>query len=97
MRRIRTHPGEILNEDFLVPLKISARALAAEIDVPPNRITEIIRGERSVSADTAIRLGIHFGTTSQFWLNLQQAHDLSKAEREGDFGKVKARKQEHAA
>ncbi|HKH80469.1 MAG TPA: HigA family addiction module antitoxin [Methylovirgula sp.] len=97
MHRIRTHPGEILNEEFLVPLKISARALAAEIDVPPNRITEIIRGERSVSADTAIRLGIQFGTTSQFWLNLQQAYDLSKAERDGDFRKVKARQREHAA
>lgn len=97
MPRIRTHPGEILNEEFLIPLKISARALAAKIDVPPNRITEIVRGERAVSADTAIRLGIHFGTTSQFWLNLQQAYDLSKAERDGDFGKVKAHKGEHAA
>lgn len=97
MPRIRTHPGEILNEEFLVPFRISARALAAEIDVPPNRITEIIRGERSVSADTAIRLSIHFGTTSQFWLNLQQAHDLSRAERDGNFAKVKARKREHAA
>jgi antitoxin HigA-1 len=96
MLRAKTHPGEILNEEFLVPLKISARSLAAEIGVPPNRITEIIRGARSVSADTAIRLGRYFGTTSQFWLNLQQEHDLSKAQRYGNFENVKPRKREHA-
>jgi addiction module HigA family antidote len=53
------------------------------LDVPPNRITEIIRGDRSVSADTAIRLGRYFGTTSQFWMNLQQSYDLSLAEGKG--------------
>ena|SRR5579862_1187335 len=97
MPRIRTHPGEVLNEEFLIPLKMSARALAAEIDVPANRITEIIRGERSVSADTAIRLGRYFRTSSQFWLNLQQNYDLSQAERDGNFTKIKPRKAEHAA
>lgn len=74
-------PGEILREEFMIPLGLSARALAAEIDVPPNRITEIIRGERSVTADTAILLGHRFGTSARFWLNLQVAHDLALAER----------------
>ncbi|MFL5143196.1 MAG: HigA family addiction module antitoxin, partial [Microvirga sp.] len=64
---------------------LSARQLAKEIDVPPNRITEIIRARRDVSADTAIRLGRRFGTTPQFWLNLQDAHDLAKAEATHDY------------
>ena len=68
-----------------MPLGLSARSLAEEIDVPPNRVTEIIRGRRDVSADTAIRLGRRFGTTAQFWLNLQSAHDLSKAEATHDY------------
>ncbi|WP_158806822.1 HigA family addiction module antitoxin [Beijerinckia sp. L45] len=97
MPRLKTHPGEILQEEFLLPLKVSARALAGDLGVPPNRITEIIRGERAVSADTAIRLGLHFNTTSQFWLNLQIAYDLSKAERDGDYAGVKTRKIETAA
>jgi addiction module HigA family antidote len=97
MLRLKTHPGEILNEEFLIPLQMSARALAGEIDVPPNRITEIIRGERAVTADTAIRLGRYFGTSSQFWLNLQQAYDLSKAERDGNFKKIKPRRLEDDA
>lgn len=88
MPRIRTHPGEILGEEFMSPLGLSARRLAAEIDVPPNRITEIIRGRRDVSADTAIRLGRRFGTTPQFWLNLQDAHDLSKAEAMHDYSAI---------
>ena|ERR1039458_5287772 len=95
MPRLRTHPGEVLNKEFLIPLGLSARALAADLDVPPNRITEIIRGERMITADTAIRLGLYFGTSSQFWLNLQQAYDLSKAEREGHFDRVKPRKIAH--
>ena len=91
MARITTHPGEILAEDFMAPLDLSARALAAALRVPPNRVTAIVRGERSITADTAIRLGRHFGTTSQFWLNLQQAHDLSLAESTGDFAGVRPR------
>jgi addiction module HigA family antidote len=96
MPRLKTHPGEVLSEEFMAPQNLSARSLAAEIDVPPNRITEIVRGERSVTADTAIRLGRYFSTTSQFWLNLQQAYDLSKAEREGSFDKIKPRQVEHS-
>lgn len=88
MPRIRTHPGEILKEEFMLPLGLSARRLAEEIEVPPNRITDIIRGRRDVSADTAIRLGRRFGTTPQFWLNLQDAHDLSKAEAMHDYSAI---------
>jgi addiction module HigA family antidote len=88
MPRIRTHPGEVLREEYLLPLGLSARALAQALDVPPNRITEIMRGERDVSADTAIRLGRYFRTDARFWLNLQSAHDLSKAESENDYSKV---------
>lgn len=89
MPRLRTHPGEVLNEEFLRPLKISARALAAAIDVPPNRISAIIHGTRSVSADTAIRLGLYFKTTSEFWLNLQQAYDLSEAQSRFSYDDLK--------
>jgi len=89
MNRIRTHPGEILNEEFLIPLGLSARRLAGEIDVPPNRVSEIVRGRRDVTADTAIRLSRRFGTTPQFWLNLQSAHDLSKTEATKNYSKVK--------
>ncbi len=77
--RIRTHPGEILHEEFLVPLGMSANALARELRVPPNRITAIVNGTRSVTADTALRLARYFGTTPEFWINLQAAHDLSQA------------------
>jgi len=80
--RIVTHPGEILREEFMVPLDLSANALSREIDVPPNRITSIIAGERVVTPDTAMRLGRYFRTTPEFWLNLQQAHELSKAQAE---------------
>jgi antitoxin HigA-1 len=97
MTRIKTHPGEFLNEEFLKPLGMSARALAAAIEVPPNRITEIINGERGVTADTAIRLGRYFRTTSQFWINLQAGYDLSKAEAEHNYDTIKPRAMEDAA
>jgi antitoxin HigA-1 len=81
MARIRTHPGEILREEFMKPLGLSANALAIELHVPATRIGEIIREERprSVTEDTAMRLGRYFGTTPEFWVNLQTAHNLSKA------------------
>jgi addiction module HigA family antidote len=87
-RRLRTHPGEVLREEYLVPLGMSARALAKALGVPANRLTEIMRGTRDVSADTAIRLGRYFGTDPRFWLNLQAAHDLSKAERLHSYKKI---------
>lgn len=70
------HPGEILLEDFLVPLGLSQYRLAQGISVPPRRINEIVHGKRSVSADTALRLARFFGNSEQFWLNLQARHDL---------------------
>lgn len=89
MPRLRTHPGEVLREEFMAPHGLSANRLAAEIDVPPNRLSEIVRERRGVTADTALRLSIRFGTTPQFWLNLQTAHDLSHAEAETDLSKVR--------
>ena len=80
--RIKTHPGEILREEFMGPLGLSANALALALRVPATRIGAIIKETRAVTADTALRLGRYFGTTPEFWLNLQSAHDLSKAEME---------------
>lgn len=70
------HPGEILNEEFLAPLKISQYKLANAIKVPPRRINEIVHGTRSITADTALRLARYFGTSERFWLNLQARYDL---------------------
>lgn len=72
----RIHPGEILNEEFLSPLGITQYRLALDISVPPRRINEIVHGTRAISADTALRLARYFGTTEQFWLNLQARFDL---------------------
>ena len=69
-------PGEILLEEFLNPLKITQYRLAKGINVPPRRINEIVLGERSISADTALRLGKYFGNSAEFWLNLQARYDL---------------------
>ncbi len=79
MARITTHPGEVLREEFMLPLGLSANALSRALDVPPNRITAIMAEERAVTSDTALRLARYFGTTPEFWLNLQQAYDLSSA------------------
>jgi antitoxin HigA-1 len=89
--RVRTHPGEVLREEYLKPLGLSARALAEAIGVPANRLTEIVRERRSVTADTAIRLGKFFDTDALFWLNLQVAHDLSKATAGTDYSRVPTR------
>jgi addiction module HigA family antidote len=71
------HPGEVLMKEFLEPFSISQYRLAKDISVPPRRINEIIHGERSISADTALRLGKYFRTSPQFWLNLQSHFDLA--------------------
>lgn len=76
------HPGEMLQEEFMVPLGLSAYKLAKELKVPVNRITGVIRGERSVTADTAMRLERYFGMSADFWLNLQADHDLEVARRD---------------
>jgi addiction module HigA family antidote len=89
MPRVRTHPGEVLDEEYLKPLGLSASALAGALGVPANRISDIVRGRRDISADTAIRLGRYFGVDPRFWLNLQTAHDLSRAEAENDYSSVR--------
>ncbi|MEK7102648.1 MAG: HigA family addiction module antitoxin [Patescibacteria group bacterium] len=70
------HPGEILNEEFIVPLGITQYRIAKDIAVSPRRINEIVNGERAITADTALRLGRYFGVSPQFWLNLQSHYDL---------------------
>jgi addiction module HigA family antidote len=79
VERPTTHPGTILREDFLLPLGISANHLATETRMPATRIGEILHGRRGISTDTALRLSRFFGTSAEFWLSLQSAHDLSKA------------------
>lgn len=75
-------PGEILQEKFLQPLGLSANALSLHLHVPANRIQDIVRGRRSITADTALRLAEYFGNTAEFWLNLQQHYELEQARRE---------------
>lgn len=76
------HPGEILREEFMVPLGLSANALAMALRVPVSRITEILHGRRSISADTALRLARYFDTSPDLWLGLQTEYDLRMARRE---------------
>ncbi|MDP4008715.1 MAG: HigA family addiction module antitoxin [Candidatus Peregrinibacteria bacterium] len=71
-----THPGEVLQEEFLLPLDISQYRLAKDINVPAIRINQIVHGKRAISADTALRLGKYFSTSPEFWLNLQTHYDL---------------------
>lgn len=85
IKSITTHPGEMLQEEFLVPLGISQNQLALDIRVPATRISQIIKGKRSVTPETALRLSRYFGNSPEFWLNLQQQHDLTKARQ--DAGK----------
>lgn len=72
------HPGEILKEDFLNPLEISAYKLAKDLSIPQTRISQIIKGKRRVSADTALRLSQYFGNSAKFWLGLQDDYDLEE-------------------
>src|SRR5436309_10992938 len=81
--RVTTHPGEVLDEEFLKPLGMSVNALALALRVPATRIGAIVKGERSVTADTALRLARFFGTSPEFWIGLQAMHDLTKARMEG--------------
>lgn len=75
------HPGEILLEEFLKPMGISARQLAADIDVSPSRISEVVNGLRPITADTALRLGLFFSMEPRFWINLQTEYDMRVATR----------------
>ena len=74
--KLSIHPGEILSEEFLKPLGLSMNQLALALRVPGNRINAIVAGQRGVSADTALRLGRYFGTSAQFWINMQARYDL---------------------
>ncbi len=79
------HPGEVLLEEFLIPMQISQNRLARDIGVPPRRINEIVHGKRAVTADSALRLARYFGTSEPFWMGLQADYDLEAArERLGD-------------
>jgi addiction module HigA family antidote len=92
------HPGEILLEEFLKPMNISAYRLSKDLGIPQTRTSEIIKGKRSITADTAIRLSYYFGNTAKFWLGLQNDFDLEKEKKTkaGDFKRIK-RIKEHAA
>jgi antitoxin HigA-1 len=80
--RVTTHPGEILAEEFLKPLNLTVNALALALRVPATRIAAIVKRERAVTADTALRLARFFRTSPEFWINLQAMHDLTKARSE---------------
>ena len=87
MKKLKNiHPGEILNEEFLIPLKITAYKLAKEIDIPQTRVSAIIKGKRRITADTALRLARYFGNSAKFWLGLQDDFDI---EEENNFLKNK--------
>lgn len=79
MERLKNiHPGEILLEEFLIPLKISAYRLSKDLGIPQTRISQIIKGKRRITADTALRLSIYFGTSPKFWLGLQNDFDIEE-------------------
>ena len=80
MKKLKNiHPGEILDEEFLGPMGITAYRLAKDIGIPQTRISEILKGNRSITADTALRLSIYFGNSAKFWLGLQADYDLEEA------------------
>ena len=85
------HPGEILLEEFLIPMEISAYRLAKETFIPQTRISEIIKGKRRITADTALRFSKYFGTSAKFWLGLQDDYDLEeeKKNKEKEFENIK--------
>jgi addiction module HigA family antidote len=79
MKKLKNiHPGEVLQEEFLVPLELSAYRLAKDIGIPQTRVSEIIKGNRRITADTALRLSHYFGTTAKFWLGLQDDYDIEE-------------------
>ncbi len=92
------HPGEILSEEFLTPLNITAYRLSKDTDIPQTRISQIIKGKRKITADTALRLASYFGTTAKFWLGLQDDYDIEEeAEIKKDILiKIKAKAPLHA-
>ena len=89
-RPFAIHPGDILRTEFMEPMGLSTYRLAKELHVPLPRINDVVRGKRSISADTALRLGIYFGLPAQFWLNLQNDYDVRIAST-ADLTKIKRR------
>jgi addiction module HigA family antidote len=85
------HPGEILLEEFLIPMNLTPYRLAKDLHVPLPRINDVVRGKRSITADTALRLGAYFGLPAQFWMNLQTDYDLRLAAANQDLKKIKPR------
>jgi addiction module HigA family antidote len=85
------HPGEILHDEFLIPMKISAYRLAKETSIPQTRLSEIIKGNRRITADTAIRLSNFFGNSVKFWLGLQNDYDIEEemSRKQSEFEKIK--------
>lgn len=77
--RVVTHPGEVLLEEYIKPLKLTQAALAKELGISTNRLNELVRGKRGITADTALRLARRFGTSPEFWMNLQSAYELTEA------------------
>jgi addiction module HigA family antidote len=88
------HPGEVLQEEFMKPLEITAYRLSKDLGIPQTRISEILKGRRRVSADTALRLSKYFGNSAKFWLGLQDDYDLEEelTSRKREFQKIKRRK-----
>jgi len=88
------HPGEVLREEFMKPLDITAYRLSKDLGIPQTRISEILKGRRRVSADTALRLSQYFGNSAKFWLGLQDDYDLEEElnSRKQEFQKIKKRK-----
>lgn len=82
VKMVAIHPGEFLREDFLKPLQMSANALALALRVPGTRISEIINERRGITADTALRLARYFGTSAEYWINMQKAYELASAQME---------------
>ena len=91
------HPGEILFEEFMRPFGISINRLSRDLHVPPNRVHSIIHGTRSITADTALRLGVYFGVTPEIWLNLQSEYDLRVARKAAGEQIVKVVRKREAA
>jgi addiction module HigA family antidote len=88
------HPGEVLREEFMIPLEITAYRLSKDLGIPQTRISEILKGRRRISADTALRLSKYFGNSAKFWLGLQDDYDLEEEfnSRKQEFQKIKRRK-----
>jgi addiction module HigA family antidote len=87
------HPGEILQQEFLIPLKISAYRLSQDLNIPQTRVSEIVKGNRRITADTALRLSNYFGNSAKFWLGLQDDYDIEEEilTKKKEFGAIPLR------